>query len=313
MVICYDPLGYLRLMIVAGSSSVGRTTSVDIVNFETYPSSCLTIPNYPLSIDGLSGIYFSGFPMACGGYTSTPTTYYDKCYNLKSGSWVPTFPLVKPIHHFGGIAMFQLSSGEKSPLIAGGWNGAVPQTTTQLFNSVSGWKQFPKSLPSGLFCHCTSMINSTTVMVSGGTDNSQTKNTVYFLTDDGRGWIVGPPMMLIRQFHGCSVIPSKLDSEKLSAIVLGGLNTDTTVEILDPGAKAWRYGPSLPRTFTVVTLVTDPRGGVILYNGDTTTLYRLQHAGFAASWEVLPQTSKQVISWTNSIFLVSDSVGNCTG
>lgn len=300
-------------MIVAGKSSSGLTNDVDLVNFETFPTSCSTLPKYPLSVDGMSGIYFKGQPIVCGGFIPTPSpTYYDNCYMLTSGSWVSTFHLVKPIHHFGGIAMFQLASGDQSPLIAGGWNGAATQTTTQLFNTVSGWEQYSESLPSGMFCHCTCMINSTTAMVSGGTNNVYTLNTVYFLTDDGRGWIVGPPMKAVRQFHGCGKIPVELDSEKFVAIVLGGLDSDSRVEILDPEATQWRYGPSLPRTFTVVTLVADSRGGVILFNADTTNLYRLKHAGFMARWEILPQTTAQVISWTNSIFLVSDLVGNCT-
>jgi len=299
-------------MIVAGYSSAGQTNAVGFVNLETYPSTCQPLPAYPLTVDGLSGIFFDGSPLVCGGQTNSPSLIYnDICFKLKYGSWVSDFRLLKGISHFGGMAMFQLASGDKYPLIAGGWDGSS-QTTTQIYNSSTGWKQFPKSLPYGVFGHCTCMINSTTAMVSGGTNSATTFNTVYFLTDNGRGWIVGPPLMLVRQRHGCNMIASDQNSDLVSAIVTGGFNTDLSVEILDPGSNSWRHGPNLPRSFSFVTLVSDLKGGVLLYNSDTKNIFRLRHAGLTGSWEILAQTTPQTIRWTNSIFLVSDQVGNCT-
>jgi len=153
------------------------------------------------------------------------------------------------------------------------------------------------------------MINSTTAMVSGGFNGVTTLNTVYFLTDDDRGWIAGPLLMQGRQLHGCNMIAADQNTDSVSAIFAGG---DFTVEILDPSSKSWRYGPNLPRSFTIVSLVRDLQGGVLLYNADTTNIFRLRHAGLTGNWETLAQTTAQPIAWTNSIFLVSDEVGNCT-
>jgi hypothetical protein len=79
----------------------------------------------------------------------------------------------------------------------------------------------------------------------------------------------------------------------------------------------WRLGNNLPVATWRASLVEDPRGGVILVGGVTssgltTSLYRLKHGGLYAKWEMMTQKLKLGNSYF-AAFLVPDKlVQNCT-
>jgi hypothetical protein len=102
----------------------------------------------------------------------------------------------------------------------------------------------------------------------------------------------------------------------LSIIAVGGIGLNS-VEILDENSSTWRLGPYLPITTYSAGIVADPRGGVIVIGGYTssgltTSLYRLKHAGLFAQWELMTQKLKMG-NYSFAAFLVPDTlVQNCT-
>jgi hypothetical protein len=123
-------------------------------------------------------------------------------------------------------------------------------------------------------------------------------------------------MTYARYVHSCAMIRKDDKNPSRSAIVVSGDATNS-VEILDENSSMWRLGPYLPVSTCCATLVEDPRGGVILIGGSTssglsTSLYQLKHGGLYAKWELMAQKLR-LGNYYFAAFLIPDIlVQNCT-
>ena len=132
-------------------------------------------------------------------------------------------------------------------------------------------------------------------------------------------WVNGPVLNTPRYNQICIKIRKDNNDPSLSIIVVGGYYGAqlTSVEILDENSATWRLGPYLPVGIASSKIVEDPRGGVILIGGNTSTgksnlLYRLKHGGFNAKWELMAQTLK-VPNIAFAAMIIPDILAqNCT-
>ena len=152
-------------------------------------------------------------------------------------------------------------------------------------------------LPVTIKSHCSILFNETTVLILGGTqDGIDSANTYFFNFGTSDSWQVGPTMSVTRILLSCNLIPKDKDSKEMSVIAVGGEGRSTT-EILDDLSGSWRPGPGHSQLTYKSVLVMHPLGGVVLVSGafynvlytPTNQLYRLEHAGPLASWEIMKQ------------------------
>ena len=90
----------------------------------------------------------------------------------------------------------------------------------------------------------------------------------------------------------------------------------SSIEILDEGSNAWRYGPELPFPMAGTGLVEDPSGGVVLmggrkqqYGDDLDIILRLSDT--MDKWVVMPQKLERPRSEHVAI-PIPDHLTNCT-
>jgi len=143
----------------------------------------------------------------------------------------------------------------------------------------SGWKTV-YDLPMSVSQHCAVAFDEATILIIGGTVDSepQSSKTFYF-TPGAESLQLAPGSALIqgRKFHSCAKLKSS------DVIVAGGSNgwgELSSVEILNRRTLRWKQGPRLPLAISYAAMVADPSGGAILVGGQSggrvlDTLYRL--------------------------------------
>ena len=259
-------------------------------------------------------------PLVCGGYaiSLSQAIPVDKCYLLKFNTWIPKFSLqVQRVEAAAAPSPFSNSSilfllvGGSNPLVFGQDFNSTEILTSQ------GWEMFIPSFPVNISSHCMVTFSSTT-MVIGGTQNGTDSKNSFIITDTDKQWRSGPAMIHTRRSFACSRIPTNGNSNQFSTIAVAGLGFySSTTEVLDDSATSWRLGPELPTSYYDHSLVQDPKGGVILLGGKkganivTNQIYKLNDAGPTSNWELLGQTLK-VANYNFVAFSFLDSTINCT-
>ena len=75
--------------------------------------------------------------------------------------------------------------------------------------------------------HCMVQLNSTTVMVIGGTQGRESQSPkTYFFNMESKVWSEGPQLHYGRSGHGCATIRRDNQSDLFSVIVAGGVTLD---------------------------------------------------------------------------------------
>ncbi len=304
------------MLVGVGRTIDGISNSIEIIDLKNTNKTCAPIQNFPSKVYApIGGLSFNGRPMICGG--ETDRNFKSACFTLTNKSWDASPDMVKYVAYTSAVpSPFDDFSGI---FVAGGHVIGKPDilNTTQHFGSNS-WTKTSPSLPISTWLHCSAKINFKTVIVTGGIDFS--RQTYILNTASEEGWTKGPKMHFGRQVHSCGRIRRNSQSCEYDVIVVGGENEThpmTSVEIFDSQIGDWRAGPDLPYGIMSATLVTDSRGGVILVGGEAkhekhlNTLWRLDHAGKDAKWELMPQRLKIGRHYQTS-FLIPDSVeSNC--
>jgi hypothetical protein len=184
-----------------------------------------------------------------------------------------------------------------------------------------GWESNIPSLPVTIYAHCMVTVNSTTVMAIGGRQNNQISGKSFYFTFGEESWTEGPELKNIRRYHSCGKIRRNKESQEMSIIVAGGLDSGSSylssVEILDEGSNEWQTGPELPFGIEDSQMVEDQNGGVILIGGESSsvgnldTLYKLPHGGQDAVWTKMEQKMNTGRSAHTAIF-VPDNIVDCS-
>jgi hypothetical protein len=69
-------------------------------------------------------------------------------------------------------------------LFVTGGNGLVGVMSTAEVLTANGWEKFSPSLPVTINMHCMVLLNSTTAMVVGGSQNNFISANTYLISDD---------------------------------------------------------------------------------------------------------------------------------
>ena len=194
---------------------------------------------------------------------------------------------------------------------------SATSTNTAEILTKDGWQYVTPSLPVATAHHCMALINSTSVIVIGGTNSSFSYfNNSYVFNSVSQEWHKGPSLKEIRFGHVCGQIRTNENSHETSIIVIGGkdIPIPATVAILDEGSSEWRTGPALPIPIHYSVLVEDHSNGIYLIGGFSDELgyldkiFYLAHAD--ANWQELPQ-KLQTKRFLHSAFFVPDEITSC--
>ncbi len=290
------------------------TNSCEVIDLKSPTSTCKSIPNLPMKVaDAIGGLGFQENPVICGGWQNK--TFDKNCFSLENNNWVSTDSM-NAVRGFS--AATQLQDGRL--LVTGGLDDYSHFINSAELLTENGWKSKVASLPFTIGAHCMVTINSTTVMVIGGTQNGQNSANTFYLNIERQSWTEGPALKTTRYAHSCGRIRKDQNSQELSIIVAGGTNDDSpllsSVEVLDEGSKEWQTGPELPFGIKYAKIVEDPSRGVVLIGGYYSahqyldTLFQLAHGGKDAEWTEMEQKLKIEKSY-HTAFLVPDSIVDC--
>jgi N-acetylneuraminic acid mutarotase len=302
--------GFFKLLICGGDN----TNTCEVINLASSASTCKNPLNFPAKVfAAIGGLGFKGNPIICGGLQNG--AYSNKCYSLENNEWVSSASMNSVRVE---AAAAQLQDGKL--LVTGGWDvSASPLNSAEMLTE-EGWESIKPSLPVIINGHCMVTVNSSTVMIIGGWQNSQfSGKTFYFIFGD-ESWTEGPELKNKRGWHSCGKIRRNKDSQEMSIIVAGGYNDGSylsSVEILDEGSNEWQTGPELPFGIRHSQMVEDQNGGVVLIGGDSPsvgyldTLYQLPHGGQDAVWTKMEQKMNTGRRQHTAI-LVPDNIVECS-
>ena len=122
-----------------------------------------------------------------------------------------------------------------------------------------GWKLIGPPLPVNIRDHCTTLLNSTTVIVIGDTHFGS--NATFIFNSKNDAWIKGPDANFdwSNRRPACGRIRLSKDSDKFGAIVeVAGFEKYT--EVLEDAESQWYLGPELPHNLWRTAMVEDPSG-----------------------------------------------------
>ncbi len=213
-------------------------------------------------------------------------------------------------------AASQLKDGNL--LVTGGYDGPEYLNSTEMLTE-GGWESRLPPLPFTIAHHCMLTVNSTTVIVIGGTQNDQISGRTFYFTFGAETWTKGPELKFKRGYHSCGRIIRSKESQEMSIVVAGGKDDFflSSVEILDIDSNEWRHGPELSIAICQSQMVEDPNGGAILIGGRSPsndyldTLFQLPHGGQDAVWTKMEQTLK-IGRHAHTAFLVADNIVDCS-
>jgi hypothetical protein len=302
--------GFSKLLICGGEN----TDTCEVINLASSSSTCKNPPNFPARVyAAIGGLGFKGNPILCGGVQNYVRS--NKCYSLEINQWV-SLASMNSVRVYAAAA--QLQDGKI--LVTGGNEAFLSSVNSAEILTEEGWESNIPSLPVTIYAHCMVTVNSTTVMVIGGRQNSQNSGKTFYFTFGEQSWTEGPDLKNKRWYHSCGKIRRNKESQEMSLIVAGGWDGSylSSVEILDEGSNEWQTGPELPFGIDESQMVEDQNGGVVLIGGQISssagnldTLYQLPHGGQDAVWTKMEQKMKTGRK-VHTAFMVPDNIVDCS-
>jgi hypothetical protein len=257
--------GFSKLLICGGV----YTDTCEVINLASSASTCKNPPNFPAKVfAAIGGQGLKGNPILCGGFQNDVLS--NKCYSLENHKWVSSASM-NLIRIYAAAA--QLQDGKL--LVTGGYGDSTLNFAEML--TEEGWDSYIPSLPVIIAAHCIVTVNSTTVMVIGGSQNGQVSGKTFYLTFGEESLTEGPELKNKRFYHSCGKIRRNKESQEMSIIVAGGYDVSylSSVEILDEGSNEWQTGPELPFGVIDSPMVEDQNGGVVLIGGESSSVDNL--------------------------------------
>jgi N-acetylneuraminic acid mutarotase len=293
-----------------------EVVTCEVIDLQSSSTTCQNLPDFPVFI-AIGGLGLKENPIICGGFQSG--TIPNSCSSLENNEWVSSYSM-NEARRFA--AATQLQDGKL--LVTGGLTGPYPAFSLDSVEILTedGWQSTTPSLPVTIAGHCMVTVNSTTVMVIGGLQNStEISGKTFYYTFGEESWSEGPELKYKREFHSCGRIRRDKDSQEMSIIVAGGMLDDesflSSVEILDEGSSEWRTGPELPFAIGYLQLIEDQNGRVVLVGGAAETklpldaLYQLPHAGLDATWVKIEQRLTTGRG-AHTAFLIPNNIVDCS-
>ncbi len=321
--------GFSKLFICGGvlTHRGGTTDTCEVINLASSASTCKNPPNFQAT-GAIGGLGFKGKPIICGGRQNNDGS--NKCYSLENKEWVSSASMNSVRVN---AAAAQLKDGKlivTGGLDASGGGDGYHLKSAEMLTE-EGWENNIPSLPVNIYSHCMVTVNSTTVMVIGGSQYDHfLGKTFYFTFGEESWWTKGPELKKKRVYHSCGKIRRNKESQEMSIIVAGGLyggyydsygyhdpSLLSSVEILHEGSNEWQTGPALPFEIWESQMVEDQNGGVVLIGGRSSgyvtldTIYQLPHGGLNAVWTKMEQKMKTGRS-RHTAFFIPDNIVDCS-
>ena len=216
LAICFYSFSVPKLLILTGQNERGNETRlIEVVDLQNPSHSCSLPEKFPKRLTKAVGGFTKDGPLLCGGDNSDIDSESKDCYTLHKSKFVKTEVNLQEERQKASAVV--LPNGEL--WIQGGSN-SIPRLksseTISLQRSECGME-----LEQPNFSHCSMLINSTTVFISGGFDGGGvSKSETYFV--DIYNWksSKGPDMEEARRAHGCAVFKHNNHNY---AIVAGGI------------------------------------------------------------------------------------------
>ena len=194
-----------------------KTEVVDVVSGKT----CADLANFPLTLSGAVGANLQGTPIVCGGRYST---YFQKCYKFTDGGWQEFASMNKKRYAAAGV-MFQNKFH-----VFGGHNGSLRLQTSELI-SIDGGVEYGPELPTAVYLHAITSINSTVSILSGGqiSFTAHSRLTWYF-NHETNIFSDGPSLLEGRNRHGSATCVDKVTKAKIPIVTGGYGNSNVPVD-----------------------------------------------------------------------------------
>ena len=203
------------------------------------PESQCPLPNFPRKVSGAVGFWTTQGPTVCGGFAEWDWEVYNKvsnskCFLYKHHQWNPWTNMRVARSSASAI---QINSNQAF-IIGGYGENNVHLNTTELISS-SG-PEAGKDFPVTIAAHCSFKINATHAMVTGGSQDSSTSASTWYVDLTTTRVTPGPTMKTGRSGHGCAIFQH---GTKSFGIVAGGYERDSTEIIeLDQESPEWTDG-----------------------------------------------------------------------
>ena len=217
----------------------------------------------------VGGLVHGSTVLICGG---TADRGSSDCYSVELSRSTPpkwgSFPSLNAARQWAD----QVVLPNRSLWVTGGspshYHDKSLASTETYRSALNKWVIGP-SLPRGLGGHCSTLVNSTHVLFTGGVGDGNYYDECYWFdiehsTFTSAGQLRGGP----RAYHGCTTLPD-------GRIIVAGGNVmksppfgsaSSSVVILDPSSMTWVDGPSLPQALQALALLTVD-GEVLSFGG----------------------------------------------
>ncbi len=248
---------------------------------------CDNLPEFPLGLAAATGQLFNkSTPIICGGNNGNDLC---DCYALQNQSWTKISSL-NQCRRYPASALVSLKHEEEVLMITGGYDAPTVLNSVEFFDGTD-WEQGQVSvLPRGVWEHCLVKINSTTLLLVGGSETDGVVSPVsatHFYDVNKNQWIPGPTLNVARAGAGCGLLnwmnPQTNQMEKI-VVASGGYESSTT-ELLYVdriGDYSWVMGPSLPTENGFPSMVEFQNSVILIgggYPNGSKDLYQLSSPG----------------------------------
>ena len=206
-----------------------------------------SLSNYPLALEGATGVFINNMVILCGGSKSASLEdLTDECYKLSKGN---TFDFLCSMHDNRATASAISTNGKM--WVTGGWSlvGLTRLKTTEVIhpqNSASN-STIPINinLPEAITGHVIiGLNNARSLLIGGNTLEERYSNKTYFINHMTHNWTRGPDLKKGRHQHTAGVIKDHKTAKKY-IVVVGGFGDDgrlDSTEINYNEGNGWEIG-----------------------------------------------------------------------
>ena len=226
LIIFYFP-GLTKLLVGVGTITGGiLSREFEVIDLESPKTRCQTLPNFPKhASNAFGGLAFQDRPLICGGFETSAGigTVSKECHIYENGAWSQFHDLIEPRTFTASVTLESLTKNSKTIFVLGGNSLNTAEMATE-----HGWETVLPNVPvNTIDFHCMVQLNSTTVMVIGGSQGRESQSPkTYFFNMESKVWSEGPQLHYGRSGHGCATIRRDNQSDLFSVIVAGGVTLD---------------------------------------------------------------------------------------
>ena len=211
----------------------------------------------------------NGKVLITGGWDGRQAHNDAQLYDPATGTFDFTRDLtnpLRPVTHMNRVRSSHTSTllNDGTVLITGGYDGAVPIPSAELFHPDTGLFELLPAMATARYGHTATLMNTGKVFIVGGSSSS----TVCEIYDPATKTFrtLGARMTYLRSFHTATLLSADPNDTYAKVLVAGG-STGPAAEVFDPGTETFTLTDPMTtvRTYHTATLLPDTR--VLLTGG----------------------------------------------